>query len=163
MGLLPLFAVDTLEPDLLEAMPDFKRRMEWFYDNRPHLSGNLACLYEPGIGSRRLLAILTRERLVRVLEKMLDVNEFLSDHGIRSVSKYHKEHPYSFHVNGKPHTINYQPAESESSLFGGNTNWRGPIWFPTNYLIIGSLQKFHHYYGEDPALGISYPRVIVAR
>ena len=149
VGLLPLFAVDTLEPDLLEQVPDFKRRMEWFYNNRPHLSGNLACIHTPGIGRRRLLAILTRDRLVRVLEKMLDEEEFLSDYGIRSVSKYHKDHPYTFYVDGQAHTINYQPAESESGLFGGNSNWRGPIWFPMNYLIIESLQKYHHYYGDE--------------
>jgi hypothetical protein len=149
VGLLPLFAVDTIEPEILDKMPDFNRRMQWFYNNRPHLSGNLACIDTPGVGKRRLLAILTRERLVRVLEKMLDENEFLSDYGIRSVSKYHQEHPYSFHVDGQAHTINYQPAESESGLFGGNSNWRGPIWFPMNYLIIESLQKFHHYYGDD--------------
>jgi hypothetical protein len=149
VGLLPLFAVDTLEPDLLEQVPDFNRRMEWFYNNRPRLSGNLACIHTPGIGRRRLLSILTRDRLVRVLEKMLDEEEFLSDYGIRSVSKYHKDNPYTFHVNGQAHTINYQPAESESGLFGGNSNWRGPIWFPMNYLIIESLQKFHHYYGDE--------------
>jgi hypothetical protein len=149
VGLLPLFAVDTLEPDLLAQVPDFNRRMEWFYNNRPHLSGNLACIHTPGVGRRRLLSILTRDRLVRVLEKMLDEKEFLSDYGIRSVSKYHRDHPYTFHVDGQAHTISYQPAESESELFGGNSNWRGPIWFPMNYLIIESLQKFHHYYGDD--------------
>ncbi|MGD8253047.1 MAG: glucosidase [Syntrophobacterales bacterium] len=149
VGLLPLFAVDTVEPDLLEQVPDFKRRMEWFYNNRPHLSGNLACIHTPGIGRRRLLSILTRDRLVRVLEKMLDEEEFLSDYGIRSVSKYHKDHPYTFYVDGQAHTINYQPAESESGLFGGNSNWRGPIWFPMNYLVIESLQKYHHYYGDE--------------
>ena len=149
VGLLPLFAVDTIEPDLLARMPDFKRRMEWFYNNRPHLSENLACIYSPGVGERRLLAILDRERLVRVLEKLLDENEFLSGYGIRSVSRYHKNNPYSFHVDGQTHTISYQPAESDSGLFGGNSNWRGPIWFPMNYLIIESLQKFHHYYGDD--------------
>ena len=101
VGLLPLFAVDTLEPDLLEQVPDFKRRMEWFYNNRPSLSGNLACIHTPGIGRRRLLSILTRDRLVRVLEKMLDEEEFLSDYGIRSVSKYHKDHPYTFTWTGK--------------------------------------------------------------
>jgi hypothetical protein len=149
VGLLPLFAVDTLEPDLLAQVPDFDRRIEWFYNNRPHLSGNLACIHTAGIGRRRLLSILTRDRLVRVLEKMLDENEFLSDYGIRSVSKYHKDNPYTFHVDGQVHTISYQPAESESGLFGGNSNWRGPIWFPMNYLIIESLQKFHHYFGDD--------------
>jgi hypothetical protein len=149
VGLLPLFAVDTIEPDTLEQLDDFKRRMEWFYNNRPHLSGNLACIYTPGLGRRRLLSILTENILVRVLEKMLDENEFLSDYGIRSVSKYHQDHPYTFYVDGQAHTISYLPAESQSGLFGGNSNWRGPIWFPTNYLIIESLQKFHHYYGND--------------
>jgi hypothetical protein len=149
VGLLPLFAVDTLEPDLLAQVPDFNRRMEWFYNNRPHLSTNLACIRSPGIGRRRLLSILTRDRLVLVLAKMLDEKEFLSDYGIRSVSKYHEDNPYTFHVDGQAHTISYQPAESESGLFGGNSNWRGPIWFPMNYLLIESLQKFHHYYGDD--------------
>ncbi|MBE7555461.1 MAG: glucosidase [Anaerolineales bacterium] len=149
VGLLPLFAVDTIEPELLETMPDFKRRLHWFVQNRFHLSGNIASVDVPGVGERRLVAFLTRERLVRVLQKMLDENEFLSGYGIRSVSKYHRDHPYSFDVDGQAHTVSYQPAESESGLFGGNSNWRGPIWFPINYLIIESLQKFHHYYGDD--------------
>lgn len=149
VGLLPIFAVDTIEPNILEQMDVFKRRMEWFYNNRPHLSDNLACIYTSGVGERRLLAMLTRERLVRVLEKMLDENEFLSEYGIRSLSKYHQDHPYTFSVDGQEHTVSYQPGESESGLFGGNSNWRGPIWFPMNYLIIESLQKFHHFYGDD--------------
>ncbi len=149
VGLLPLFAVETIEPDILETMPDFNRRLHWFADNRPHLSGNMASIDVSGVGERRLMAILTREQLVRVLLRMLDENEFLSDYGIRSVSKYHHAHPYSFYVDGEAHTVSYQPAESESGLFGGNSNWRGPIWFPINYLIIESLQKFHHYYGDD--------------
>ncbi|MBI1879268.1 MAG: glucosidase [Chloroflexi bacterium] len=149
VGLLPLFAVDTIEPDLLETMPDFNRRLHWFITNRPHLSGNMASVDVPGVGMRRLVAILTRDRLVRVLQKMLDENEFLSDYGIRSVSKFHQANPYSFYVNGQAHTCSYQPAESQSGLFGGNSNWRGPIWFPINYLIIESLQKFHHYYGDS--------------
>ncbi len=149
VGLLPLFAVETVEPDCLEKMPVFNRRLHWFVSNRPHLSGNMANVDVPGAGKRHLFAILTRERLVRVLQKMLDENEFLSDYGIRSVSKYHQAHPYNLHVNGQTHTISYMPAESQSGLFGGNSNWRGPIWFPINYLIIESLQKFHHYYGDD--------------
>ena len=149
VGLLPLFAVDTIEPDILKTMPDFERRLHWFVDNRPHLSGNMASIEVHGVGQRRLVAILTRERLVRVLERMLDENEFLSDYGIRSISKHHLEHPYKFNVDGQVHTVSYQPAESQSGLFGGNSNWRGPIWFPINYLIIESLQKFHHYYGDD--------------
>ena len=149
VGLLPIFAVDTIEPDLLESMPDFKRRLLWFVANRPHLSGNMASIDAPGLGERRLAAILTRERLARVLRRMLDENEFLSEYGIRSISRYHQANPYTFHVNGQAHTVNYQPAESQSGLFGGNSNWRGPIWFPINFLLIESLQKFHHYYGDS--------------
>jgi hypothetical protein len=149
VGLLPLFAVDTVEPDILETMGIFERRMHWFVNNRPHLSGNMASVDVPGVGQRRLFAILTRERLVQVLAHMLDENEFLSDYGIRSVSKYHRDHPYSIQLDGQRHTVSYQPAESDSRLFGGNSNWRGPLWFPVNYLIIESLQKFHHYYGNE--------------
>ncbi|MCG3211217.1 MAG: hypothetical protein FOGNACKC_04856 [Anaerolineae bacterium] len=149
VGLLPLFAVDTLEPEILESMPDFNRRLHWFINNRPHLSGNMASIDLPGAGQRRLISILTRDRLVRVLQRMLDPNEFLSDYGIRSVSRFHQAHPYNFYVDGQAHTISYQPAESESGLFGGNSNWRGPIWFPINFLIIEGLQRFHHYYGDD--------------
>ena len=148
VGLLPLFAVDTIEPDVLESMPDFGRRMRWFVDTRPHLAGNVAAIDVPGAGQRRLVSLLTRERLVRVLSRLLDRDEFLSDYGVRSVSRHHQDHPYTFFVDGQAHTVNYQPAESESGLFGGNSNWRGPIWFPINYLIIESLQKYHHYYGD---------------
>jgi hypothetical protein len=132
-------------------LPDFKRRLIWFFENRIYLrdSGDVAYVKTPGEHSRRLLSIVNRERIQRVLQVMLDKNEFLSDFGIRSVSKYHKDHPYSFYADGQAHTISYQPAESESGLFGGNSNWRGPIWFPINYLLIESLQKFYHYYGDS--------------
>ncbi|MBW2407762.1 MAG: glucosidase [Deltaproteobacteria bacterium] len=151
VGLIPLLAVETLEHDLVESMPVFKRRMKWFFENRVFLrdSGNVACVEHPGEKSRRLLSIVNRNRLVRVLAPMLDENEFLSEYGIRSLSKYHKAHPYTFYVDGQPYTISYQPAESESILFGGNSNWRGPVWFPINYLLIESLQKLHHYYGDS--------------
>ena len=151
VGLMPLLAVETLEPELINSLPDFKRRLNWFFENRVYLreGGNVACIKAEGEHSRRLLAIANRERLIRTLERMLDENEFLSDFGIRSVSKFHKEHPYNFHVDGQTHTINYQPAESESGLFGGNSNWRGPIWFPINFLLIESLQKYYHYYGDS--------------
>lgn len=148
VGLLPLFAVDTIEPDVLASLPDFERRMRWFVDNRPHLAGNVATIDVPGAGQRRLVSLLTRQRLVRVLSRLLDRDEFLSDYGVRSVSRHHQDHPYTFYVDGQAHTVNYQPAESESGLFGGNSNWRGPIWFPIDYLIIESLQKYHHYYGD---------------
>ncbi|MBN1666576.1 MAG: hypothetical protein JW862_05790, partial [Anaerolineales bacterium] len=149
VGLLPLFAVETLEPDLLAALPDFYRRLNWFVENRPHLSGNMASIYEPGVGKRRLLSILTPERLRAVLARMLDEAEFLSPYGIRSLSRQHLEQPFVVEFSGQTHTVTYWPAESQSGLFGGNSNWRGPVWFPINYLIIESLQKYHHYFGPD--------------
>jgi hypothetical protein len=151
VGLMPLLAVETLEADLVESLPDFQRRMNWFFQNRVYLrdAGHVACVKEPGKYSRRLLSIVNRDRLIRVLRPMLDENEFLSEYGIRSVSKHHQYNPYSFQMDGQIYTIGYQPAESESGLFGGNSNWRGPIWFPINYLLIESLQKFNHYYGDE--------------
>ena len=148
VGLLPLFAVVVLEPTVLDQMPEFDRRLHWFVENRPELSGNMASVDLPGVGQRRLLAILTRERLVRILQRMLDEEEFLSPHGIRSLSKYHQEQPYTFRLGAKSYVVDYQPAESHTGLFGGNSNWRGPIWFPINYLIVESLRTFHHYYGD---------------
>lgn len=155
VGLLPLLAVETLEPRLLKTLPVFNRRLHWFVDNRPHLSGHMASVHRPGQGERRLLAILTRDQLVRVLHRLLDEDEFLSDYGIRSLSKHYRQNPYTLHLNGQYHTIRYTPAESDSGLFGGNSNWRGPIWFPINYLIIEALQKFHHYYGDT--LTVEFP------
>ncbi len=149
VGLIPLFAVTTIEPELLNRLPAFKERLEWFVENRPHLVQNLACMEEPGIGARRLLAIASQTKLRRILQKMLDETEFLSSYGIRALSKLHDEHPYVFDVNGAQFRVNYEPAESSSGLFGGNSNWRGPVWFPVNFLLIESLQKFHHYLGDD--------------
>ncbi len=149
VGLIPLFAVETLEPELLERLPGFRRRLEWFIDNRPDLIGNVACMRTQGMAQRRLLSIVNREQLRRVLQIMLDEQEFLSGYGIRAVSKYHRDHPYTIAVNDNEHRVDYEPAESTSGLFGGNSNWRGPIWFPLNYLLIESLQKFHHYLGDD--------------
>lgn len=149
VGLMPLLAVETLEPDILKEMPDFARRMDWFTEQRPHLSGNMASIKIEGAGQRHIVSILTRDRLVSVLRYMLDTEEFLSDFGIRSVSKFHQSHPYEFVYEGKTFTINYQPAESQTGLFGGNSNWRGPIWFPINYLIIEALERFYSYYGDD--------------
>ncbi|MGI8586961.1 MAG: MGH1-like glycoside hydrolase domain-containing protein [Chloroflexia bacterium] len=149
VGLLPLFAVSIIEPELLERLPVFRRRMEWFLSNRPNLAGHIAEVDRPGVHKHRLFSILTRERLERVLGYMLDENEFLSDYGIRSLSKYHEAHPYSINLAGEEHTVNYEPAESQTGVFGGNSNWRGPIWFPVNYLIIESLLKFNHYYGDS--------------
>ncbi|MEO1207979.1 MAG: glucosidase [Cyanobacteria bacterium J06638_20] len=148
VGLIPLFAVQTLEPELLEELPSFRERLEWFEANRPDLSDNVASFLEEGIGKRRLLAIVRPDKLTRILAKMLDETEFLSTYGIRALSRFHKEHPYTFYVNGNEHRVDYEPAESSSGLFGGNSNWRGPIWFPVNYLLLESLQKFHHYLGD---------------
>jgi len=149
VGLIPLFAVETLEPELLARLPSFKRRLEWFIDHRPDLTRNLACMRTPGRGERRLLSIVDRDRLRQVLRYMLDENEFLSPYGIRALSQIHRDHPYTLSVHGMDHRVDYEPAESSTGLFGGNSNWRGPIWFPVNYLLIESLQKFHHYLGDD--------------
>ena len=149
VGLIPLFAVETLEPETLARMSGFKRRMEWFIDNRKDLIGNVACMRTRGQGERRMLSILDRDQLRRVLRVLLDDNEFLSQYGIRALSRAHLDHPYTLQVNGDEHRVSYEPAESSTGLFGGNSNWRGPIWFPVNYLIIESLQKFHHYLGDE--------------
>ena len=149
VGLMPILAVDILEPEILEQMPDFTRRMRWFTEQRPHLSGNMASVEVEGVGQRHIVSLLTKERLLSILRLMLDPNEFLSEFGIRSLSRYHLENPYSVNIAGKVFSINYQPGESEDGMFGGNSNWRGPIWFPINYLIIESLKKFHQYYGDD--------------
>jgi hypothetical protein len=149
VGLIPLFAVETLEPDLLERVPEFRRRLDWFLNYRPDLGKLVSRWYEPGYGERHLLSLLRGHRMKMLLKRMLDEDEFLSDYGVRALSKYHQEHPYTFSVEGNQFTVRYQPAESDSEMFGGNSNWRGPIWFPVNYLIIESLQKFYHYYGDE--------------
>jgi hypothetical protein len=149
VGLIPLFAVETLEPELLDRLPAFKRRLEWFIDNRPDLTRHLASMRAPGKGERRLLSIVNQNQLRRTLRYMLDEREFLSPYGIRALSRFHQESPYVLHVNGSEHRVDYQPGESTTALFGGNSNWRGPVWFPVNFLLIESLQKFHHYFGES--------------
>jgi hypothetical protein len=149
VGLIPLYAVETLEPKLMEKLGGFKRRLEWFVENRSDLTANVACMRQPGVGERRLLSIVTADQLRRVLKIMLDENEFLSPYGIRALSHAHKEQPYVLPVDGREYRVSYEPAESSTGLFGGNSNWRGPIWFPVNYLLIESLQKFHHYLGDD--------------
>ena len=146
VGLIPLFAVETLEPRLLEQFPGFKRRLEWFVANRRDLTKNVASMVVPGLGERRLLSIASPAQLTRILKPMLDENEFLSPYGIRSVSRFHKDHPF---VLNSEHRVDYEPGESHTALFGGNSNWRGPVWFPLNYLLIESLQKFHHYLGDE--------------
>ncbi len=148
VGLIPLFAVATIEQDEIDRMPGFKRRMNWFIQNRSDLCGNIASITRPGKGERRLLSVVGQKKLVRILGKMLDENEFLSPHGIRSLSRFHQDHPCVLPLDGNEHRVDYEPAESTSGLFGGNSNWRGPIWFPVNYLLIESLQRFHHYFGD---------------
>ncbi|GAB4226030.1 MAG: glucosidase [Chlamydiales bacterium] len=148
VGLLPLFAVETIEPQMLERMPVFHRRMEWFISKRPNISCNMDSIFQDGPNGTRMISFLTRTRLESLLSYMLDETEFLSDYGIRSVSKYHEKNPYVLNLDGKDYCIDYQPGESKSHMFGGNSNWRGPIWFPINFLIIESLQKYHHYYGD---------------
>ncbi len=149
VGLVPLLAVETIEPALLEALPGFRARLEWYLSYRPDLARLVSRWQEPGAGERRLLALVRGSRMKRLLRRMLDEAEFLGDHGVRSVSRHHDQHPYVLHVGGSSFSVRYEPAESRTGLFGGNSNWRGPIWFPINYLLIESLQKFHHYYGDD--------------
>jgi len=149
VGLIPLFAVDTIEPHVIEQLPGFRKRMDWFIDNRPDLCRNLASMTREGAGQRRLLAICHGDRLRSVLARMLDESEFLSPYGVRSLSRFHREHPFVLPVNGVEHRVDYEPAESSTGLFGGNSNWRGPVWFPVNYLLIESLQKYNHYLGRD--------------
>jgi hypothetical protein len=147
VGLIPLFAVETLEPQIVNRLSGFRRRMEWFIQNRPDLTKNLACMETKGQGERRLLSIVDANQLRRVLGSVLDQSEFLSPYGIRSLSRHYKDNPYVLSVNGSEHRVSYEPAESVTGVFGGNSNWRGPIWFPVNFLLIESLQKLHHYYG----------------
>jgi hypothetical protein len=148
VGLIPLFAVETLEPDLLDRLPRFTRRLQWFLDSRPELVRAVASLTTAGEGQRRLLSIVDRGKLDLILPRLLDPDQFLGEFGVRALSRAHLKYPYELRVGGGARRVTYEPAESSTGLFGGNSNWRGPIWFPTNYLMIESLQKYHHYYGE---------------
>jgi hypothetical protein len=149
VGLIPLFAVETLEPEVLDKLPGFKKRLEWFIDNRPDLTAHTACMRTPGKEERRLLSIVNQDRLRQVLKVMLDENEFFSPFGIRALSRAHLEKPYMLEIGGQVHKVGYEPGESTMGLFGGNSNWRGPIWFPPNVLLVESLQRFHYYLGDD--------------
>jgi hypothetical protein len=149
VGLIPLYAVAVLELDTLNQFPGFKRRMQWFIRNRPDLKENVACMETPGMGARRLLAITYRAKLERILQRMLDTAEFLSPYGIRAISKHHETQPYTLHLDGHDYCVRYEPAESTTGLFGGNSNWRGPVWFPVNYLIIEALWQFYTYLGDS--------------
>jgi len=154
VGLIPLIAVEVLEPDVIDKMPGFKKRLHWFLENRADLASNISYMEDGGAG-RRLLAIPSRERLERVLRRMFDEDEFLSPHGLRSVSKYHQDHPFILHADGQEQRVDYVAAESTTGLFGGNSNWRGPVWFPINYLLIEALERYHHFYGDS--LKVEFP------
>ncbi len=149
VGLIPLCAVEVLEPELLEALPRFNYHLSWYLTNRPDLTRLVSHWQQPDAGQRHLLALVRGHRMKQLLRRMLAPDEFLADYGIRSLSKYHASHPYMLNVDGVGHTIAYEPAESRTGLFGGNSNWRGPIWFPINYLLIEALQTFHRYYGDE--------------
>jgi hypothetical protein len=151
VGLLPLIAVEVLEDSEIEKLQGFRKRLDWFLENRKDLAQHISYMDSAGeehVHGHRLLAIPTKERLERLLKYVLDENEFLSPYGIRSVSKYHEKHPYIFNVDGMEHRVDYDPGESSTGQFGGNSNWRGPIWFPINYLIVEALERYDHFYGD---------------
>jgi hypothetical protein len=149
VGLTPLLAVEVLDAELLHRLPGFCSRLEWFLDYRPDLAALVSHWHVPGGADQRLLSLLRGHRLKALLHRMLDENEFLSPYGVRSLSKYHQDHPYELEVGGKVFTVDYEPGESTTGVFGGNSNWRGPVWFPMNYILIQSLYRFHNYYGDD--------------
>lgn len=157
VGLIPLYASLTLEPELVARFPSFKKRLDWFIEHRKTVAErNIASMETRGVGERLLLALVDKDRLVAILEKMLDEDEFLSPHGIRSLSKYHEKNPFEMDVHGEKYIVNYLPGESDSGMFGGNSNWRGPIWFPVNFLLVEALQRFYLYYG--PELKVECPK-----
>ncbi|SLM46518.1 conserved protein of unknown function [Nitrospira japonica] len=154
VGLIPLFAVETLDSELVDRLPRFKHRMQWFMENRPDFAQHVETKTYDG-GVRRFLSIVHRKRLQSVLRYLLDEREFLSPYGIRALSRYHEDHPYVLSIMGHDHRVDYEPAESSTGIFGGNSNWRGPVWFPVNYLLIESLQKFHYFLGDE--FKVEYP------
>jgi hypothetical protein len=152
VGVIPLFAVEVLEDELLHELPGFRKRMEWFLANRQDLSRHISYLeheHDGGTHGHRLLAIPSQDRLERVLRYVLDENEFLSPHGVRALSRVHAERPFVCQIGGAEQRVDYVPAESTIGLFGGNSNWRGPVWFPVNYLLVEALERYHHFYGDD--------------
>mgnify|MGYP002623242857 FL=1 len=149
VGLAPLFAAEILEDDVLDKLPEFRKRMRWFQENRPDVAHRISYMESHGGDhGHHLLAIPTKERLEKVLRYLLDENEFLSPFGIRSVSRFHEHQPFVFKANGEEFRVDYVPGESTTGLFGGNSNWRGPIWFPMNYLLVEALERYHHFYGD---------------
>ena len=149
VGLIPLFAVEVLDGCVFSRLPEFTRRLRWFLEYRPDLARLVSRWNEPNSEERHLLSLLRGHRMKRLLVRMLDETEFLSDYGIRAVSKFHEKNPYVFEHEGSRFSVSYAPGESTSGVFGGNSNWRGPIWMPVNFLLIESLRRFHRYYGDD--------------
>jgi hypothetical protein len=149
VGLIPLFAVETLESEVVDRLPRFKKRMQWFLENRPEFASHVESRTGPDGGLCRFLSLVNGERLRSVLGYMLDEEEFLSPHGVRSLSRVHRDRPYVLGLNGTEHRVDYVPAESTTGLFGGNSNWRGPVWLPVNFLLVESLQKYHHFLGDS--------------
>jgi hypothetical protein len=152
VGLIPLIAVQVIDQDILDRLPHFTRRMEWLLRNRPDLARHISYCDTCPEGQkhqRRLLAIPSRARLERLLRVVLDENEFLSPFGVRSLSRHHREHPCVVHLDGREFKVGYEPGESECGMFGGNSNWRGPVWFPVNYLLIEALLRYHEFYGDS--------------
>ncbi len=148
VGLIPLLAVEVVEGSVMNELPNFARRVEWFIENRPDLSANVMCMRQEGVADRRILSIVGPDKIALILKRMLDPEEFFGPFGIRALSRFHAAEPFKIVVEGTEYVVGYEPAESRSNLFGGNSNWRGPVWFPLNYLIVEALQKYHHYYGD---------------
>ena len=149
VGLLPLAAVTTLGPATMARLPDFMSRVEWFMANRPEAAAVAQHMDSPDHAGWRMLSIVDEDRLRRLLATMLDPAEFLSDHGIRALSAFHRDHPLEVSVDGVMAVLDYEPGESTSGLFGGNSNWRGPIWFPINYLLVETLRVYHRFLGDS--------------
>ncbi|MGH7117204.1 MAG: MGH1-like glycoside hydrolase domain-containing protein [Stellaceae bacterium] len=149
VGLIPLFAVEVLDASVFARLPAFTARLRWFLDHRPQLAQLVSRWRDPSAGERHLLSLLRGHRMNRLLNRMLDETEFLSDYGVRSLSKFHEKNPYVFEHAGNRISVEYSAGECASNVFGGNSNWRGPVWFPVNFLLIESLQRFHSYYGDD--------------
>jgi hypothetical protein len=147
VGLTPLFGVVASPRALLDRNPGFRDRRRWFIDHRPDLTRSVAPMDQAGEGGRLLMSIVREEQLRRVLARVLDENEFLSPYGVRSVSRYHRDHPFTMRIGDVEYRLDYEPAESTTALFGGNSNWRGPVWMPLNYLLIEALRRYGEYYG----------------
>jgi hypothetical protein len=149
VGLIPLFAAETFEPEDYGKLTGFRTRMQWFLDHNPDVRDHIDMSRKTKDGSRLLLTIANRKKLERIYRYLFDENEFLSPHGVRALSKFHAANPFMLHVDGQTHSVDYEPGESTSGMFGGNSNWRGPVWFPMNFLLIESMQRIHYYYGDE--------------